>query len=659
LNATAAAGAVLAFFMGRDVIAEPYAWGFLSLLGVAFLIEWKHWPHPPRLLIDAASLAAFLAIFSRIRRDYIVEALMEALLLMTAVKMLEDKRARDYIQIAALGLVALVAYAMLSVEAAFIVYCCGMGIVLTLILILCSWFSRDEGALLSPRDLRQILGRALSLFGLMLPVCLLLFFLLPRAAAPLWSSRGQYGSVNSSGFSEQVRLDDSSGLKLSEKIAFRATAPLLPVRTLYWRGAVLDIFNDGVWMNSRNFRRADFVPDEGAPLIEQEIVVEAGNRGYLFALDHTLAVRGVDVFADGDGIFRYRAPYGGIGKRLRYQAFSALSPRMKAVDPGFSKRSYLLLPRAFIPRLQALTENLTRGKSDREKIEAIMAFLASPEFSYSIDRLPQGKNSLEEFIFAGKTGHCEFFASAMGVMLRMAGVPSRLVSGYWGGVYNDAGGYYIVSEQNAHVWVEAWDERTGSWTRHDPTPAVPLTEALLNPYSTWELYVDLLDYQWSKLVVNYSWETQTELAQNLWEAVRNPRASLSPSWDGLRRFGSGLSRPAAFLGFLVAAGAFFFALARAVRHAKNRRPEMTLLKKFQRAMQRHGYRRRESEGLEEFVSRVDDSRLHALASPFVREFGEFFYKDRPMNAAVLARLGEKAAAIARLKPSGPEPRKGA
>jgi hypothetical protein len=148
------------------------------------------------------------------------------------------------------------------------------------------------------------------------------------------------------------------------------------------------------------------------------------------------------------------------------------------------------------------------------------------------------------------------------------------------------------------------------------------------------MYLDLLDYQWSKLV-NYNWETQMDLAQNLRDVLRNPRASLPPTRDGFRRLGTALSFPAAVLAGATACVAIF-SLIRALK--KKRPPEIVLLNDFSRAMRRKGYLRHESEGLSEFLDRVDDADLRALALPFVRDFEGYYYRDRPMDTKLLQNL---------------------
>ncbi|MDR2179135.1 MAG: DUF3488 and transglutaminase-like domain-containing protein [Synergistaceae bacterium] len=625
LNGVAAASAILAFFMGKELVGASYAGVFLALMAAAFFIEWRGLSHPPRILINLAALSALGAIFARVRRNYLIEALMESLLLMIAIKMLENKKPRDYVQIVLLNLATVVCYAMLSAEKSFIVYCFGIGSLSTLILLLSTWFEKQPGASLNLKVIRQLFTRTGALFAVMLPLSLLLFFGLPRTTVPIFGLRSQYG-ITSTGFSDQVQLGDTSSIQANHKLAFRAAMqPLSEGRTPYWRGMVLELFDGRAWIASRNSGgRRSFIPEPNAPRIEQEIFLEAGNRGYLFALDHPLMVQGVDVVMDGDGAFRHRSR--SIGRRLQYSALSVLSSQIKPLGE-INKKRYLALPDAFIPRLEALVADRTQGMGDQEKIDEILRFLGSPEFSYSLEGLPNSRNALEQFLFVGKKGNCEYFAAAMGVMLRMAGVPARLVAGYRGGVYNTAGGYYIVQEQNAHVWVEAWTEANGTWTRYDPTPVGEGAGSGLSAYDTFAMYLDLLDYQWSKLVVNYNWETQMELVQNMREILRNPRASLTPTRDGFRRLGSALSVPAGVLAALTGCAALFY-LLRAVR---NRRPEMLLLRDFSRAMGRYGYRRHESEGLSEFLTRVDDAELRILALPFVRSFQEHYYKDLPLD----------------------------
>jgi len=193
--------------------------------------------------------------------------------------------------------------------------------------------------------------------------------------------------------------------------------------------------------------------------------------------------------------------------------------------------------------------------------------------------------------------------------------------------------------------VEAWDEAAGAWMRYDPTP----TDLEYSGRFMWnmlELYLDFLEFQWSRLIVNYSFETQLGIAQYFREVISNPRASLTPDLDGLRRIGDALSAPAAISAAFMICAALFFT----VRSIKNRRPEITLLNNFLRVMKRNGYRKHASEGLSEFLERVDDASLRVAASPFVREFEKIYYKDAAMDAHASKRLKGYINNIVRRRP---------
>ncbi|GHS90782.1 membrane protein [Synergistales bacterium] len=624
LTALSIACGMMAFFMGKEVIARPYVFAFPALIAAAVFIDWKGLPHPPRLFINLASVAALLAILTHVRYSYIIEALLEAVLLMTAIKTLEKKEPRDYVQISALSLAAIVAYAMLSVEKTFILYCFGTTLLSIMSLMLSAWLSREPDARIDGRELKQISMRAASVFLLAAALSLLLFFVMPRTDRPIFGSyRRQYGTGTGDamglGFSDQVRLGDATTIQGNDRLAFRAVMKPLPNGFLpYWRGLVLDTFDGRVWLADRRRENGgETISDPGAPVIEQEIFLESGNRGVLFTLDQPVSVSGIDAARLGGGVFRSQPRMA--GRRMQYGVVSVLSPHTRPPSQSFDKSRNLSLPPLFIPRLAPVVTDMTRGLSDRAKAEAIKAYLSSPRFTYSLEGLPSDpRNALEQFIFTTGRGNCEYFASAMGVMLRLAGVPSRLVNGYLGGAYSDVGGYYIVQEDKAHVWVEAWDEDEGAWARYDPTP-VGGGAGTAQEFDALGFYLDMLDYQWSRLIVNYDFEDQADLLQSMRDVMQNPRAAgLTPTMEGLRRFSSALSGASAALA-VVALCVVGFYLLRAYRQ-----PELALLRRFLRVMERHGVKRRESEGLEEFLSHVDEP-LRVLALPFVRRFEDFYY----------------------------------
>jgi hypothetical protein len=310
---------------------------------------------------------------------------------------------------------------------------------------------------------------------------------------------------------------------------------------------------------------------------------------------------------------------------------------MKFIARNINEELYLSLPPDYIPKLRQVTDDLTRHMNSAQKIQAIRRYLASPEFEYTLDDLPVSRNALETFIFSHKKGNCEFFASAMAVMLRMAGVPARLVAGYQGGVYNSSGGYYIVNQSDAHVWVEAWNEDTLEWTRSDPTPA----SAALGlsdegrKYTFLSLYADMLNYRLSSLFIEYDRQSQSELLGKLRNILDNPKEALSRSssdfFESLRKLVVPLAVLCVILFSSMAVKSLF----------KRKKPEDALLKDFLCIMERKGYKKNECDGLEEFVMSVradGKKQLAELALSFVLAFEKFYFKDIPIDAPSATRL---------------------
>jgi len=122
-----------------------------------------------------------------------------------------------------------------------------------------------------------------------------------------------------------------------------------------------------------------------------------------------------------------------------------------------------------------------------------------------LKNLPKGDNPVEDFLFKKKSGNCEYFATTMALMLRIKGIPSRVVGGFKGGTYNSFGNYYIVRASDAHLWVEAWIN--GQWIRFDPSGKIP------RPVEP--VIFHLIDYLWNSIVVDYDVRAQMKLAKSI------------------------------------------------------------------------------------------------------------------------------------------------
>ena len=179
--------------------------------------------------------------------------------------------------------------------------------------------------------------------------------------------------------------------------------------------------------------------------------------------------------------------------------------------PSRVSEEYLQLPNNLDPRIVRLAEEVTKNAaSPYDKSAALEQYLQNT-FGYTLDMVapPVNADPLAYFLFTRKKGHCEYFSSAMAIMLRTQGIPSRVVNGFRNGEYNDVSGRYIVRAKDAHSWVEAYIPGFG-WASFDPTPAVAVDEK--TEWSRMMLYVDAMRDFWNDWVVNYDFSHQESLS---------------------------------------------------------------------------------------------------------------------------------------------------
>ncbi len=624
----------------RGIVPPQYFVLSLALALLSIPIERFRWRHPPKLAVTLLSTAVVLFTAATVRLDTVVSAFTGAVLLMAGLKMIDEKKPRDCVQILLLQSMTLVAAAFLGTSETFIYHCFSFAFLSGLALLLITWLSRQPDARLAPAVVRQTLARALAMWVLMLPLCILLFFAAPRADLSMLP-QGRNDDRSTVGFSNELTLGSVRQIQETNELAFRAEMEEVSAQMLYWRGLILDTPRGAGWYPSRRGRQERSYPkaDEGER-VRQRITMEPMRYNTVFALDVPLVAHGEGIYPVGDGMFQ-RGDYPG-ARRIEYVAVSQVSPVFNPARPLQDAEPYLALADADTPRMRTLVEELTQGLDDDAKVEAILRHLSPPAFSYSLDDLPVARNALEVFVFSEKQGNCEYFAAAMAVMLRMAGIPSRIVAGYRGGVYNQSGGYYIVNQSNAHVWVEAWDAKRAHWRRYDPTPYAVGEAAAENArrYGLLGLYVDALNYRLSSLLFGYDRESQSKLVASVREALSDPRNYIQ---NNERNF---LSAGRTLLVALVAAGLLAVALAllrAALRRARNKREDI-LLRAFLRAAAKRGYAKSAHEGLEEFARRVRkeaapvDTRLAEMIGAFASRFEPHYFGNVPLHDGDVAEL---------------------
>jgi protein-glutamine gamma-glutamyltransferase len=377
--------------------------------------------------------------------------------------------------------------------------------------------------------------------GLMLaqagPVMLLLFFLFPRVQGPLWGlPQDAYTSVT--GLSDTMSPGTISALSLSDAIAFRVKFESLPARNqLYWRGPVMTEFDGQTWrVGLPQLRREMIVEAFGTP-IDYEVTLEPHNRNWMFALEMPTRIPQTARLTS-DYLPISLTP---IRSRIRYEVRSSTQFRARGGANPEDLAAALRLPGGANPRARALAREWRESLADDPAIaRRAIEFFRGNRFEYTLQPPLLGRNSVDEFLFDTKQGFCEHFASSFVFLMRAAGVPARVVTGYQGGDTNPVDGYLIVRQADAHAWAEVWLESSG-WTRVDPTAAAIPVRVELGITAAAPAGAPLLmrsGLGWLKAVRN-NWDALTN-QWNQWVLGYNPDRQLAmlsrlgmkqPSWE--------------------------------------------------------------------------------------------------------------------------------
>lgn len=371
-----------------------------------------------------------------------------------------------------------------------------------------------------PADWRvesMALGRALLLAS---PLALVGFWLFPRLPTPLWGL--PENALAKSGISETMSPGDWIDLMADDRPAFRVRfdGPRPPNNTLYWRGPVLSRFDGRTWrLNSwlASYPAPQF-PTGPAPL-RYTLTLEPTERRYVFALESPSGwPSGVE--PGFDATLRVREAQRAL-RQYQFEAVPSAPYQSELSEP--LRRSHLALPEGFNPRtLERARQWRTSADTDEAYIQRVMAWI-NAEHAYSIDAPPLGRHTADEFLFDTQVGFCEHFSSAFVILMRGAGIPARVVTGYTGGVQNRVGNYFVVRQMDAHAWAEVWLAGQG-WVRMDPTAAVAperIFDTLENSAdggigSTFRPVFDFGDSvreAWNNFVVAYDAVRQTQLLE--------------------------------------------------------------------------------------------------------------------------------------------------
>ncbi len=323
-----------------------------------------------------------------------------------------------------------------------------------------------------------------------------------------------------SGYNEEINLAQSGVIgNDSSTVLYLKITPAAD--RVYWkgylRGTTLDFFDGKLWKRSKLLMRA--LPSDGrtsSPVrrsqeITQSITLVNTEGSTIFGspMIHRVIAPLSSLQEMTDGSVRWTT---GWRKPLRYDVVSVEQPLRDPVHRSLP--DYLQLPKMSFNKTQTLLKRINRRNTPLARAQAIERYLKE-NFAYSLDLgKANAENPVEDFLFVTQRGPCGHFATSMAVMLRLQGIPSRVVAGYYKGVWNERLEQYLILERDAHAWVEAYMEGTG-WVMFDPTPRVAAVSTgrqwMLELRKNWEF----VNYQWARLVIEYDLYSQLRTVEDM------------------------------------------------------------------------------------------------------------------------------------------------
>lgn len=560
---------------------------------------------PGRLLLFLITLGALGNVLMQYPIMFGREAGVALLTSMLALKLMEMRFRRDVYILVFIGYFTLITQFLYRDTLWLVLYALLMVPALTAVLV--------ESSRSKPSaKFQQPVGVALSLLAQAMPVMVLLFILFPRFDSPLWNL-GSETEQAVTGISGTISPGNFSQISRSSAVAFRVDfkEEIPKPAQRYWRGPVF-WFSDGKsWEADKQPSAMTANFENLSQPMEYSVTLEPTPGNWLYALELPVTY---PPFAKlkADYQLTRKTP---IKRRLRYDVASVLDFRTGALSEAERSRG-LQLPAGITPRMVELVERWQQqSSSDAEVVLQALDYFRAEEFYYTLNPPLVERNPTDQFLFETRRGFCEHFATSFTLLMRIAGIPARVIGGYQGGEVNPLGDYLIVRQSDAHAWAEVWLQGRG-WQRIDPTAAVaperieqPIDPALLSDVigapilfgindsgliratlRQIRLGFDALNAGWHRWVLGYSRESQRFLMRLLgMDFLRGPKQAY---------------------GMIVITGLFFLVLTGVLlyRVRQEQDPVHTTYLKFCRRLQRKGIVRMAHEGPRDFANRVTSAR---------------------------------------------------
>lgn len=533
--------AILAWFI------EDTRWQLSERIGIVlvflfiplFYLDWRY------------QLSGFAA-----RETLAAGSLARLILVLAGIKLLQRKSDRDWIFLYLISFFEILLAAGLSISPLFI-----LALAAYMLFVVCAIVTfeikKASGKVQEKKsnqkskinylnlDRKTIFRLPVTATGLLIIVTLFavpLFFSLPRVGG---AGFGKSLSGATTGFSDSIRLGEIARVQQNNEVVMRVRideADKHKVQSIRWRGVALDFFDNYGWRKTRLNFNEPFVKTErdffqvgtasnANNLVTQTVYLEPLDTPILFSLSRAVAFQGSFQLLTKDAEGSISVSRSG-GERFSYKAYSDVTQpsveKLKNDNAVYAQQQkrYLQLPAQPIDaRIGNLAAEIIRSANADNRYDKARAveFYLQNNFGYTLDLRASGEEPLADFLFNVKEGHCEYFATAMAVMLRTQGIATRVVNGFQTGEYNETADIYVVRQREAHSWVEVYFPQENAWVTFDPTPAAGRfsDENATGIIGSFNKYLEALETFWIQYIVSYDNQEQKSLLRSVRSSVQD------------------------------------------------------------------------------------------------------------------------------------------
>jgi len=546
----------------------------------------------PRIYINITTLVGVIVLLSSLSLENLIKPISNTLVFLIGIKLIEEKNIRDFYQILLLSFLGISLAIIVKMDIYYLLVFI-IEIFLGIVLLIFLNFYKNLGNTHLEKEVFKKLLLISLCFSLNSFIFSWFFFvILPRIDKPLLDLFRSGEKKFISSITEEVELGKVGEIQLDKSVVLRAFGVEFHEQP-YWRVSVLDTFYKNRWIKTLKIPEKESY----AKGTEYTIILEPTFDKFLPLIDYPLKILKVEGTSTRfarfkGGFYEFNKP---ISKPIKIKAtFSKTPPKDKPLPV------YTSVPKDIPKSIVNLAKKLSKGsKTPKEKIMKVQEFFQREGFKYSLTLGKYEGNPLEYFLFVSKKGNCEYFASSTAILLRLMGVPSRVVTGFYGAIKNEYGDYYIVVNAMAHVWVEAYDGN--SWVRVDTTP--PYVPEGIREISKLSLIYDAILTFWYKNIVNFDTEKQKRI--------------LITTSDLLKMFVKNSEKILLFLLLTLSGTASYFIYVREIRKT----PE-NLYRKLLRKLKKYGIK----ENLpERVIEAVKDKDIYEEVKFIVRTYERFKY----------------------------------